>query len=306
MATDGIKIIDGDTAHDTYWGIMDLYDSGVEMEAIRETIPFIQENYYDDFDNEIHVTAYALAFWEIGHISDDILQEVKRVIEKGACVKAWTEDYGADTGRKREKELDKLWKKINGVNKKIRARKKYREITKLLYNINDVLAFQLNDGNYYCTIVLDIHQYRGACTYHFGKIIYKDPSMPDIPGIMKCEIIGRKIPSGFGMDMSKILSLDIEEMMKQGGIEKLLQNEAERTNSFVIGMNKTGIDHKDLALITGRFIKIGNLDLKEEYRMTGSMSAASSFEELTRDFGDLAGYIPMTGESTFLIRDMIR
>ena len=34
MATDGTKIIDGDTAHDTYWGIMDLYDSGAELKMI--------------------------------------------------------------------------------------------------------------------------------------------------------------------------------------------------------------------------------------------------------------------------------
>ena len=28
MATDGVKIIDGDLAHDTYEYIMELYDSG--------------------------------------------------------------------------------------------------------------------------------------------------------------------------------------------------------------------------------------------------------------------------------------
>lgn len=35
MATDGIKIIDGDCAHDTYWGIMDLYDSGADLTTIE-------------------------------------------------------------------------------------------------------------------------------------------------------------------------------------------------------------------------------------------------------------------------------
>ena len=39
MATDGVKIIDGDLAHDTYWGIMDLYDSGVEIQEIPESDP---------------------------------------------------------------------------------------------------------------------------------------------------------------------------------------------------------------------------------------------------------------------------
>ena len=34
MATDGVKIIDGDLAHDTYWSIMDLYDKGADIATI--------------------------------------------------------------------------------------------------------------------------------------------------------------------------------------------------------------------------------------------------------------------------------
>jgi len=42
LATDGTKIIDGDTAHDTYWGIMDLYDSGGEIQMILNEFPLEQ------------------------------------------------------------------------------------------------------------------------------------------------------------------------------------------------------------------------------------------------------------------------
>ena len=35
MATDGVKIIDGDLAHDTYEYIMELYDSGASAEIIN-------------------------------------------------------------------------------------------------------------------------------------------------------------------------------------------------------------------------------------------------------------------------------
>ena len=92
MATDGVKIIDGDTAYDTYSEIIDLYDSGEAAESIRAKMPFPPEGYVDDFDYEVMVTAYAQAFWEIGFIGDDIIAEVKRVIEAGACVKSWTEE----------------------------------------------------------------------------------------------------------------------------------------------------------------------------------------------------------------------
>ena len=36
MATDGVKIIDGDLAHDTYEYIMELYDSGASAEIIKK------------------------------------------------------------------------------------------------------------------------------------------------------------------------------------------------------------------------------------------------------------------------------
>ena len=71
MATDGIKIIDGDLAHDTYWGIMDLYDSNVDIATIKTEIPFARSRYgiEEDFYHEIFVTSYALAFWEIGGLA---------------------------------------------------------------------------------------------------------------------------------------------------------------------------------------------------------------------------------------------
>lgn len=64
MATDGPKIIDGDTAHDTYRGIMDIYDNNGSYEEIQEFFP-IKVNYLDDFYYEIYLTSLALAYWEI-------------------------------------------------------------------------------------------------------------------------------------------------------------------------------------------------------------------------------------------------
>jgi len=306
MSTDGVKIIDGDTAHDTYWTIMDLYDSGATIETIRAEVPFPNDDYYDDFDSEVYITSYALAIWEIGHMTNDVLQEVKRVIDKGVCVKIWTEEHGIKFGRQRQKELAKLWNKISTTNQKIRKRKKYKIIKTFLFDINEVLAFQLSDKNYYATVLLNINQYRGECTYEFGKILYKDTKLPTIPEIMDCEIIGRKIPSEHGMDMTKILAMSMEERIKQGGIDELLQREAERTGSYVIGLNATGIDHRELINITGNFIKVGKLNLKEECRQLGSLGVVSSFEGLTREFNNLDIYIKRAKEGTFKIKDLIK
>lgn len=305
MATDGVKIIDSDTAHDTYWGIMDLYDSGATVETIQEKIPFPQPDYYDDFDYEIYTTAYALAFWEIGLITEEIIEEVKSVIEKGACVSEFTEEYGEKEGKARQKELDKLWKKINEPNLKVRKRKKYKKVVDFIFEINDVLTFQLSDGNFYATIVLDITQYRGVCGYKFGKITFKDTNKPTIQDIQKCKIIGNKIPSGFGMDMTKIFSMGFEEMQKQGGLEAMLKSEAEKTGSYQIGMDVTEIEHKDLINIANKFEKIGNIRLKEVCKQVGSMGGATTFEDLTRDFDDLDNYLKRFRAETFEMEELL-
>lgn len=307
MATDGVKIIDGDTAHDTYWGILDLFDSGANIETIRNRIPFPQpeEEYYDDFDYEIYTTAYALAMWEIGHMTDDVLEEVKKVIQKGACVKVWTEEYNVKEGKARQKELDKLLAKISSENLKIRKIKKYKVVTNFLFEINDVLTFQLVDNNYYVTILFNIRQYRGECTYEFGKILYKKNKIPTIDEILDSEIIGRKIPSGLGMDMTSIFSMGIEEMLKQGGIEEVMKKEAEKTGSYIIGMDKTGVDHKELINFTGKFQKIGSIKIKQEYKETGSFGGASNFENLTREFPDLNNYLKIFKSDKFRIKDLI-
>ena len=76
MATDGVKIIDGDLAHDTYEYIMELYPHPASPHIINKQIPLIKENNENETNvyHEIFVTAYALAFGVIGELTDEILK----------------------------------------------------------------------------------------------------------------------------------------------------------------------------------------------------------------------------------------
>jgi len=169
MATNGVKIIDGDTAYDAYQGILDLYDDGEPLETIHARYPFSDDDDLDDFEYEVYVTACALAFWEIGAMTESMVDEVKKVIAKGASVRDWTAEVGPKAGKARQKELEKLLQKISSENIKVRKKKKYRKITAFLFNINDVLAFKLADDKYHATILLDISQDRGTCFYTFSR-----------------------------------------------------------------------------------------------------------------------------------------
>ena len=52
MATDGVKIIDGDLAHDVYYTFMDPYDAGESIETIKTTVEQLRID-NDDIDDEI-------------------------------------------------------------------------------------------------------------------------------------------------------------------------------------------------------------------------------------------------------------
>lgn len=100
---------------------------------------------------------------------------------------------------------------------KVSKIKKYKVVTNFLFGIDDILTFQLKDDSYCVTILFNIRQYRGECTYEFGKVLYKDNKIPAMVDILNTEIIGRKMPSGHGIDMTSIFSMGMKEMIKQSG-----------------------------------------------------------------------------------------
>jgi hypothetical protein len=281
MATDGVKIIDGDTAHDTYWSIMDLYDSGADFDTINKEFPLIQADYFDDFDNEIYVTSCALALWEMGQMTDDKLAYVKSIIDKGACVKVWTEEHDPKEGKARQKELDKYWKKISLENTKVRARKKFRKIANFYFQPDDLLTFQLKDGNYRAVICASIDQYRGQCNYILVPTTYNANKKPTVEDLKDKEILGRQIGSGYDQQTTK---------ERQPGIERVWELTGGNCN-FFFGVIKLAVDHKDFINFKDKFEKVGTLKIIEGLKETGSFGYEENFERFETIFSDLENHI---------------
>lgn len=125
MATDGVKIIDGDTAFDIYSTFFEMYNKGASVEALvnkytEDKCAYADESPAEDY--EICITAYALAFWEIGALTVDMLKEVEAVIAKQAAIKDWTEQIGSHAGKARQRELDKFLRKISVPRTRPKAR----------------------------------------------------------------------------------------------------------------------------------------------------------------------------------------
>lgn len=271
MATDGVKIIDGDLAHDTYWSIMDLYDNNVEIETIKVQIPFVREYYgiEDDFYHEIFVTSYALAFWEIGELTKEVLDEVISVNKIGAGVKLWTEQANSKEGQARQKELNKLIKKISEPNSKIRKRKKYRKVTNFYIQVDDLLTFKLKDNFYRAVICNSIHQYRGECSYMLTQTTYKSRAKPTVEDLYKYDIAG--ITIGAGDDIETIIS-------EQPEVDKLWKLYS-YIGEFYLGIENIGIEHQDFINFKNKFEVIGKLKIKEGFKRGGTFSCAGNFEK---------------------------
>lgn len=290
MATDGIKIIDGDIARDTYDQIMDLYDSDASIEIIKKEVPFVKDDYGPDTDfyHEIFVTAYALAFWEIGELTDDILSEVKRVVELKAGVKVWTDECDKAEGKKRQKELDKLLKKISQPNLKVRKRKKYKLIKNFYFHPDDVLTFQLSDKNYYAVICAKVTQHRGQCTYDLVATTYKGKTKPTIENLKDCFIAGRKIGSGYDSKTTLSYQPNVDEIWRYA-----------KQDNFFFGLPYHLVTHRDIISFKDKFEVVGKLKIKESFKKDGGYGYESSFDRFESIFSDLDNHLKVFGEQKY-------
>lgn len=274
MATDGVKIIDSDLAHDTYWGIMDLYDSGTDVEAIKMEYP-LERSYYDEFNEEIYVTAYALAFWEIGALTDEIIEHVRLVIAKGAGVRGWSEEWGEEGGKARQTELNKLWRKISKPRNKVRKQKKYRTITRFHYHEGDVLTFKGGDGMYYCTYLLLISQHRGECVYHFVPFMYRALQQPQLANVLSSYLVGQRIAS------------------------------SRNAEGFIYGLCATGVIHQEMHSYKLHFQKIGRFDVLSKYRGLGMEGGSRDWNDFSQWHEQIEDNVKVFGMQPFRVEEII-
>jgi hypothetical protein len=294
MATDGTKIIDGDTAHDTYWGIMDLYDSEAESKMILKEFPLEQPDYFDSFDNEIYVTSCGLAYWEIGLMTTERIAFIENIVEKNACIEEWSK-LSEKEGKSRKSVLTRFLNKIRKENTKIRKPKKYRKISNFLFSENDILSFKVKDNTYRSLICIKIDQYRGNCNYWFVPTIYKSSEKPTEKLIIHEMILGRTIGSGFDKETTR---------QQQPGID-IIWDYVGGNKKFFFGFVIDAVEHKDLLKFKDSFEKIGSIKIFEGLKKTGSFGYSENFERFEDRYSDLDKQINIFGYKKYPIEIMI-
>ncbi|WP_051309811.1 hypothetical protein [Desulfogranum japonicum] len=144
MAIDGPGMVDSDPGYDIYNLILDLYDAGVDATDILDQFNGHRYSLDGPLFCEIHLTAGAQALWEIGLLNNQLISEVRFVIENGHGLTDWRENIGDDTVRK--KVLKSFLKKISIPKKKPRPRKRYSKVARKLYACGDCVT--LRHGKY--------------------------------------------------------------------------------------------------------------------------------------------------------------
>lgn len=271
MATDGVKIIDGDLGHDIHSIFMEMYDAGASLEEIKSAIkvPFDE---CDGFDYEIFITVYALALWQIGALTSDVVQEVDQAIARGAGVKVWTKEVDSKEGLKRQRELEKLKQKLARPNSKIRKRRIYRPITKFIFEKDTALVFQLPNSNYCATILMDIFQQKGRCTYYFVASTYAGNNKPSIEDIKDVEVVGRRMAACF---------------------------------DYPIGLRIIAVSPKALRSFATDFEQVGSIEIAPEFKNVGLYGGALDFISFSQEWENQAFFIKNFNMDKIPLREII-
>jgi chaperonin cofactor prefoldin len=156
MGTWGTGISSSDTFEDIYSEFFELYNQGLEVKEITQTILQNNKELQSDYEDKNNFWfAIAKAQWECGSLDNDVFEKVKSIILSGQDLKLWKELNGQTNDlKKRKKVLDDFLEKISRPTEKIKKRKKL-VIRQPVFKKGDCLIFRLQNGNYGGALVLE-------------------------------------------------------------------------------------------------------------------------------------------------------
>lgn len=159
MGTWGTAISSNDTFADIYDDFFDLYNDGLAVTEISETlIANNQEIINDNDDCNNFWFALAKAKWECKQLDTELYNRVKNIIETDSDIEVWRQlDADEKDLKKRKLVLAKFLADISTEKQKAKARKKKKElpIIQPVFEKGDCITFKLENGNYGGAVVLE-------------------------------------------------------------------------------------------------------------------------------------------------------
>ena len=252
MSLDGAKIIDGDLANDIYNDFMSLYDESYEIEEIKSKIEEYKLELIDDLEQEIYLTVFAQALWEVGENVEDLRQKIEDFQRSNKAFAIWNK-VDKNLAEERKKVIGRFLNKISVKRKSPRPRKKYRKIKNAIFATGDLLSLESKNKKI-IVLMAGSFQNGNSFVYKFAFCKESFDAAPNETRINRLEFFGRKIPSS----------------LTECG--------------FVLGLEEIFVEHSDLVKIKNEFAKFGHVELDKEKYGDGSFSYSSSTEEIIKDY----------------------
>ncbi len=256
MAIDGPGILDSDLAHDVYNGILDQFDAGADIAAVREKLDSIGSELIDEIEEEIFVAAAAKAFWEIGSAQDDLIARFVALVEGDKVLVRWA-DVGAGPkfAKLRNSHLKRLLDKVSVPKGTPRRRKKYRPVAKKIFSAGDCLTLQIA-GETYRSVVGKIDEKKGRCRYVL--LVLEISTDISVESFAAGRYYGRRIPSQVS------------------------------ASGFEFGPDVVFLDHKILVREGNPFTVVGRIPVDENRFVPGSFGGVLSIADLKVEFTRVA------------------
>jgi hypothetical protein len=273
MSIDGPGILESDLAHDAYNEILDLYDSGISIAELRQRIAAFEESLSDKLEEELYLAAAAKAFWEIGHLPQQLSTRLSQLIESGASLALWARDVDENLAKARRATLLRLLRQIAKPRAKPRPRKKYPTVRTKLYSVGDCV--QLAAGKkVYRGVVCKVLEYRGQCEY---ALLVMAPAIGSTNESFESgNYYGRRIPS----------SLD--------------------TRGYVFGPHVIRIEHSILVRADNPFQSVGRVELDESKYCLGSFGGILNMKDVIEDFERTETKAKVFGNDLLPLRQLMR
>lgn len=252
MSLDGAKIIDGDLANDIYNDFMSLYDEGYEIEEIKSKIEEYKLELRDDLEQEIYLTVFAQALWEVGENVEDLRLQIEDFQRSNKAFAIWNK-VDKNLAEERKKVIGRFLNKISVKRKSPRPRKKYRKIKNAIFATGDLLSLESKNKKI-IVLMAGSFQNGNSFVYKFAFCKESFDEAPNETRINRLEFFGRKIPSS----------------LTECGFE--------------LGLEEIFVEHSDLVKIKNEFAKFGHVELDKEKYGDGSFSYSSSTEEIIKDY----------------------
>ncbi len=159
MGTWGTALASNDTFADIYDTFFELYNDGLEVTNISETLIAKNQEIINNSDecNDFWF-ALAKAKWECKQLDLELYNRVKNIVETDLDIEVWRQlDANEKDLNKRKLVLIKFLADISIEKQKAKARKKKKEpkIIQPVFEKGDCITFKLENGNYGGAVVLE-------------------------------------------------------------------------------------------------------------------------------------------------------